>query len=64
MVPATQAQQKALITDRNIMTKVYQERIVRGGNKWAVTFTYYIQHVTGKKANSVGDPLVNRFKFD
>lgn len=46
MVPATQAQQKALIMENSIMTKVCQERIVRRGNKWAVTFTYYIQHVT------------------
>lgn len=64
MVRATQAQQKALIMDRNVMTKVYQERIVRAENKWAVTFRYYIQHMTEKKAKSVGDPLFNRFKFD
>lgn len=32
-VPATQAQLKALNTDRNIRTKAYQERLLRGGNK-------------------------------
>lgn len=62
-VPATQAQLKALNTDRNIMTKACQERLLREGNKWAMTFKYYIQHTVEEKGNSVRGPLSNRSKF-
>lgn len=63
-VPTTQAQLKALITGRNITTKAYQERILRGGDKWAMTFKYYTHHTPEETGNSVRDPLFNRSKFD
>lgn len=62
-VLATQAQLKAFITDRNIMTKAYQERILRAGNKWAMTFKYYTQYATEEKGNSIRNTLFNRSKF-
>lgn len=49
---------------RSKSIKVYQERIVREGNKWAVTFKYRVQHLIEVKENLVGDPLFNGFKFE